>query len=132
MGKRIRITGFLGLWDTSFSLFYMFDDLHRGTGALNLEFGAHHIGVATSACCAPGRLLNKTTYVQRYSSNPISRSLHDNAVYTPRHRQSSNPLPHSSRDLEWLRDGISSVAIVASQIDIRYPQAVLPSHSIPQ
>lgn len=129
MGKRIRITGFLGLWDASLSLFYMLDYLRRRTEALTLEFGAHHIGVATSACCAPGRLLNETTYVQCYSSNPMSRSLQQNAVYTPPHRPNPHSLPQSSQDLEWLRDSISSGAIVAGQIDIRYPQAVLPSHS---
>ncbi len=47
MGKRIRIAGVLGLWDTSHSLFDMFDYLHRGTEALVLEFGAHHTGAAT-------------------------------------------------------------------------------------
>jgi len=110
MGKRIRIAGVLGLWDPSLSLFDMFDYLHKGTEALVLEFGAHHIGAATLACYESRRLLYETTYLQCHVSGSRSLSLHHNAVSAPPHRHSPNPLPHSSQYLQWLRHCISNVA----------------------
>jgi len=109
MGKRIRIDGVLGSWDPSRSLFDMFDYLHRGTEALILEFGAHHIGAATLACYEPRRLLYETTYVQCFFSGPMSLSLHYNAVSAPSHRHHQDPLSHSSQYLERLRHSISNI-----------------------
>jgi len=109
MGKRIRIDGVLGSWDPSRSLFDMFDYLHRGTEALILEFGAHHIGAATLACYGPRRLLYETTYVQCFFSGPMSLSLHYNAVSAPPHRHNQDHLPQSSQDLERLRHSISNI-----------------------